>query len=512
MTKSTDNSTADVLLIGYERQENLGLRSIMAYLEAQGLNCRLVPFWPDDFPSVLSAVKQFQPRLIGFSLIFQYTLDEFGNLMNYLRTNGVVAHFTAGGHFPSLRPEQTLNLIPELDSIVRFEGEITLHELLINLEDPGSWKQIPGLAFRNNPEIIVTECRPFITDLDSLPLLSRDEPKQIVKDIKVAAMLSSRGCLFNCSFCSIREFYRAARGPVRRTRSPRSVIDEMLLLYHKRNVRFFSFQDDDFAAKTLTQKKWLETFLEELNMSDLKGKIAWKISCRVDDLNQELLRKMIAGGLTAVYLGVESGNEGGLITLNKNVSVEQNFLAIDLLKKHDVALAIGFMLFDPSSSVDSVKQNIAFLRKAGEDGYFPINFCKMLPYAGTPIEKILIDEGRLKGTISRPDYGFNDPALDWYEFLVQKMFSKRNFSPDGIVTLLQQADFDMHLYNYFYPGMLPEHFGNDLKEIISETNILALNTLESLLNDVLEYGVDVLIENEKRLVDLFDKEWRGGET
>lgn len=509
MTRSTDNPNTDVLLIGYERQENLGLRSIMAYLETHGLVCRLVPFWPDDFPSVLSVVKKYQPRLIGFSLIFQYTLDEFANLMDYLRTNGVSAHFTAGGHFPSLRPEETLKLIPELDSIVRFEGEVTLHELLENLENPGVWKQIPGLAYRDNTKIIITECRPFISELDSLPLLSRDEPKQIVRDIKVAAMLSSRGCLFNCSFCSIREFYRASGGPARRARSPRSVIDEMLLLYQKNNVRFFSFQDDDFAAKTLTQKKWLETFLEELNMSDLIGNIAWKISCRVDDLSQELLRMMISGGLLAVYLGVESGNEGGLKTLNKNVSVEQNILAIDLLKKHDVALAIGFMLFDPSSSVDSVRQNIAFLRKAGEDGYFPVNFCKMLPYAGTPIEKSLLDEGRLKGTISKPDYGFNDPALDWYEFLVQKMFSKRNFSPDGIVTLLQQADFDMHLYNYFYPGMLPEHFSNDLREIISETNILTLNTLESLLDDVLEYGVDVLLENDKRLVDLFDREWRG---
>jgi radical SAM superfamily enzyme YgiQ (UPF0313 family) len=283
----------------------------------------------------------------------------------------------------------------------------------------------------------------------------------------------------------------------------------MLFLYHKKNVRFFSFQDDDFAAKTKSQQNWLEAFLEELDASGLKGRIAWKISCRVDDLSQELLRLMIAGGLIAVYLGVESGNECGLNTLNKNVSVEQNIRAINLLKQNSVALAIGFMLFDPSSTIDSIKQNISFLRKVGGDGYFPVNFCKMLPYAGTPIEKRLRREGRLQGTISKPDYGFNDPVLDWYEFLVQKMFSKRNFSPDGIVTLLQQADFDMHLYNFFEPGYLPEDFGIRLKGIISESNTMALNALETLLDDVLEYGVDVLIEDDKRLVDLFDMEWRG---
>ncbi len=509
MIKFLDNSHADVLLIGYERQENLGLRSIKAYLEAYGCNCRLVPFWPDDFTSVLLAVKLHKPRLIGFSLIFQYTLDEFSRLMIYLRTNGIGAHFTAGGHFPSIRPEETLNIMPELDSIVRFEGEITLHELLINLENPGSWKLIPGLAFRNGLTIIITKIRPLISDLDSLPLLARDEPKQMANGIKVAAIMSSRGCLFNCSFCSIREFYGASKGLLRRTRSPKAVTNEMLLLYNKKNVRFFSFQDDDFASRTQTQQKWLKTFLAELNASKLKGNIAWKISCRVDDLNSELLGKMLGSGLIAIYLGVESGNEEGLQTLNKNVSVVQNILAINLLKENKVALAIGFMLFDPSSTVDSVKQNIEFLRKVGEDGYFPINFCKMLPYAGTPIENRLSAEGRLKGTITKPDYGFNDPVLDWYEFLVQKMFSNRNFSPNGIVALLQQADFDMHLLNYFAPSFLTKDFGENLRLIICETNVLAINTLESLFDDVLTYGIDFLIKNEKRLIDLFDQEWQG---
>ena len=210
--KTQDDSRVDALLVGYERQENLGLRSIMAYLKAQGLHAVLVPFCPGNDESVLSAVQQHHPRLVGFSLIFQYTLDEFGKLMRYLRANGVTAHFTAGGHFPSLRPKETLDLIPELDSIVRFEGEVTLLELLEHLEHPEMWKQIPGLAFRNGAETMITEPRPLIPDLDSLPLLYRDEPQQMGGGVKVAAMLGSRGCLFNCSFCSIRQFYGASKG------------------------------------------------------------------------------------------------------------------------------------------------------------------------------------------------------------------------------------------------------------------------------------------------------------
>jgi radical SAM superfamily enzyme YgiQ (UPF0313 family) len=508
MIKTQDDSRADALLVGYERQENLGLRSIMAYLKAHGRHAVLVPFYPGDDGSVLSAVQEHNPRLVGFSLIFQYTLDEFGKLMRSLRASGVTAHFTAGGHYPSLRPKETLFSIPELDSIVRFEGELTLLELLDHLENRKQWKQIRGLAFRNAAETIIAETRPLVPDLDSMPLLCRDEPQQI-GGVNVAAMLASRGCLFNCSFCSIRQFYGASNGILRRVRSPKAVVNEMFGLYSEKNIRFFSFQDDDFAARSPAQKRWLGEFLKELENSGLPDKVAWKISCRVDDLESETLKRMLDHGLLAVYLGVESGNEVGLQTLNKHVSVVQNIAAVELLKQHHVAMSIGFMLFDPSSTIDTVRQNIDFLRTVGEDGYFPINFCKMLPYAGTPIEDKLRNEGRLKGTVTQPDYGFSDSTLDWYEFLVQQAFNRRNFNPNGIVALLQQADFDWRLATYFDPTVHTQDFGRALTQIIRHTNILAIKTLESLLEDVLTYGIEFLLKDQERLVNLFEHEWRG---
>lgn len=510
MTRTRDDSRAEVLLVGYERQENLGLRSIMAYLQAHGHRVVLVPFFPGDEGAVLAAVQEHQPRLVGFSVIFQFTLDEFGRLMRRLRDDGVKAHFTAGGHFPSLRPETTLDLIPELDSIVRFEGEVTLLELLERLHT-GDWRNVRGLAFRNGAEKVISPPRPLIADLDTLPPVFRDEPQQM-GGVNIAAMLASRGCLFNCSFCSIRQFYGTAEGKLRRVRSPQAVVAEMLALYREKNVRFFSFQDDDFAARSGAQRTWLDAFLHELGRSDLRDKIAWKISCRVDDLEAERLERMQAHGLIAVYLGVESGNETGLRALNKHVSVTQNLAAVELLKRHNVATSIGFMLFDPSSTVETVKQNIRFLRTVGEDGYFPINFCKMLPYAGTPIEASLRAQGRLKGTATQPDYGFSDTVLDWYEFLVQQAFSRRNFAPNGLVALLQQIDFDWRLAARFAsapatPGTSP--FGRALNRIIRDTNLLAVESLEALLEAVASDGIDFLLRDEDQLVELFEREWRG---
>lgn len=506
----TQNETPiDVLLIGYENQENLGLRSILAYLLANGYKAKLWPFRPSQEAEVLEAVQAYQPRLIGFSLIFQYTLDEFGQLMRFLRAKGVKSHFTAGGHFPSLRPEDTLSLLPELDSVMRFEGELTFPELLDNLDFPQRWSQIQGLAFRQGERITLTPPRPLIENLDSLPPIFRDkQPRVTGSGIEVASVLASRGCPFDCSFCSIRQFYESAPGALRRMRSPQKVVAEMRRLHAEMGVKIFIFQDDDFPLRT-PRRQWLQEFLNELDETGLAKQVRWKISCRVDDLNPQILEAMLQRGLMAVYLGVESGNEQGLRTLNKHVSVAQNLAAIELLKRYDVALAIGFMLFDPSSTISTVRENINFLRQVGEDGYFPINFCKMLPYAGTPIEEKLRETGRLKGTIVRPDYDFCEPQLDWYAFLVQRIFSQRNFSPTGLVTRLQQADFNERLALTFRKSNSSEKYNPTLRQLISRSNILALETLETLLDSVVSCGIEFLLDEQNRLVEIAEQEWRG---
>lgn len=506
--KTKDYSQFDALLIGYENQENLGLRSILAYLSAHDYKVALVPFVPGRHANVLESIRRYRPRLVGFSLIFQYTLDEFGQLMRYLRDQGVEAHFTAGGHYPSLRPEDSLELLPELDSVVRFEGEQALPELLDSLDQPDRWEDIQSLAFRYGTNVVLNPPRPLINDLDSLPPVYRDEPQLAGDAVRMASMLASRGCLFNCSFCSIRQFYGGVPGSLRRTRSPEAVVDEMRMLFTENGIQMFMFQDDDFAARTPRQRQWLQAFLQALTRAGLANRVKWKISCRVDDLEPKVLRAMLDHGLIAVYLGVESGSDQGLQAMNKRVNVAQNLAAIDLLKRYDVALAIGFMLFDPSSSVDTVRENIDFLRTVGKDGYFAINFCKLLPYAGTPIEAQLRAAGRLKGTPVRPDYDFLDPRLDWYAFLVQRIFAQRNFGPSGIVARLQKVDFDCHLTKALGQKVLPDGYETTLRQIIAKSNRLALKTLDTLLETVLYCDINVLIDEQSKLLELAEQEWR----
>jgi len=483
MKKKISNTpfAIDVLLLGYEAQNNLGVRSIAAVCQERGWRAMVLSLSDHDRQEVLDAIRRFHPRVVGFSIIFQFSLEDYASLMRFLRENGVSQHFTAGGHFPTLRPVEILQAVPQLDSIVRHEGELTLPELLQQLDHPETWQDIQGLAFRRDGQVVCTPPRPLIDSLDSLPAIDYGLPYLMGNALKSLPVLASRGCLFNCSFCSIRQFYGGAPGPLRRSRSPESFVAEMRRLHEQQEVRVFIFQDDDFAARTPAQRGWLEAFLKAMDRAGLTGQVAWKISCRVDDLNEQMLADCQARGLAVVYLGVESGNQTGLRTMNKHVSVEQNLAAISLLKKIGITTGIGFMLFDPSSTFESIQENINFLRAACGDGAFPVNFCKMLPYAGTPIEETLRQEGRLTGSLAHPDYNFLDARLDLYSFMVHRIFSRRNFAALGLANRLTLAHANRAMNHAIGAGPSLEADERRLWEITASSNKSALDTLEALL-------------------------------
>jgi len=365
-----------------------------------------------DREEILRAAKMLDPVLIGFSLIFQSYISWFGSLIGYLRENGVACHFTMGGHFPSLSYEQTLELVPELDSVVRFEGEETLLELVDFLSTGRDWHELTGLAYRRGESTIATPMRHLIDDLDSLPYPVRAFRRNAILGRYATSMLASRGCARTCSFCSIHMFYRTAPGKVVRTRKPAEVAREMRFLLDEHEISIFMFQDDDFPLFGTVWQRWAREFVKELHRNRLPGRVVWKINCRADAVDPDLFVEMRQAGLYMVYMGLESGTDEGLKTLHKQITVEQNLRAVRILKEIGALFEFGFMLLDPSSTFDSVRSNVNFLRAIVGDGYAGATFGRMVPYDGTPIKDDLEREGRLKGDICRPDYDFLDPRLD----------------------------------------------------------------------------------------------------
>ena len=470
-----------VALISFQEQDNLGIGYIASVLLQNNFNIKIVDVRLGK-EKVLKEIQDLNPLVVGFSLIFQYHLYNFAELMNYLRAHGVTAHFCVGGHYPSLRHNELLGIVPHVDSVVLFEGEYTFLELVKSIYEGKEWRDIQGIAYRNNGSSVANPLRPLEKDLDNFPPPIRYPVRQSVLGEKIATIIAGRGCVFNCSFCSIREFYSKPPGPVKRIRRPEMVAQEIELLYREMDCSIFMFQDDDFPVAKKTGREWTTRFCKELHERGLHDKIMWKISCRCDEIEPALFQMMKDAGLSLVYLGIESGTDSGLRLMNKHLTAEANYRAVNLLKELVIPYEYGFMLFDPSTTYQSVKDNLGFLKKICGDGSAPLTFCKMLPYAGTPIEHKLQKEGRLK--VIRPgyaDYDFNNSSIDNFYINASECFSDWIGRQDGVTNLGKWANFHLSVYRkYFQPEPHADGRAETVTQTISESNLYAINTLRTL--------------------------------
>ena len=131
--------------------------------------------------------------------------------------------------------------------------------------------------------------------------------------------------------------------------------------------------------------------------------------------------------------------------MSKRLKPEAHLRAGRILKSFGLSFDFGFMLVDPYSTFRSIRQNVDFLEEFIGDGWTVAPFCRMLPYAGTPIKRRLESEGRLLGTSFDPDYKFLDPKLDlFYDWMVNT-FYERNFTNQGLCHILRGLLFEASL-------------------------------------------------------------------
>lgn len=472
---------AGAILIGFQDQGNLGLGYLSAVLQKNRYDVSVLDFRLRH-EEILKVFSPDPPLLVGFSLIFQYYLTDFKELAKYLRGKSIGSHFCIGGHFPTLRYQYILETVPEIDSVIRCEGELTLLELMQCLEAGVDWRDIEGIAYRLNSECIATPPRPLIEHLDDLPYPKEINNSLAVLGKRVNPILASRGCFRNCAFCSIRQFYSEAPGKKVRVRSPKQIVEEMKIQFEKNNISVFLFQDDDFPIYGKAGGIWIDKFLNSLKEKNLIGKIIWKISCRSDEIDKALFARMRAAGLYMVYLGIESGNESGLKILNKQLAVNDNFSALNKLKELEIAIAYGFMLFDPSSTFDSLKTNIAFLRQICADGLLPVIACRMLPYAGTPIEKTLAQEGRLQNDPINPDYTFKEKNLNTYYNKLLKYIQYISQGTESLTTNLTWAWQEYWIMRRLFPPLMGlSEYKKFLQIVTQESNLFILDFFQESL-------------------------------
>lgn len=470
-----------VFIVAFLEQDNLGIGYIASVLLQNGIDVKIIDFRAGK-ERILRQITHYEPPLIGFSIIFQYHIDAFRDLIGSLRAAGVSSHFSAGGHYPSLRYNTLLEMIPDLDSVVLFEGEYTFLELAQFIFAGKEWKQIEGIAYRDNGTVSTNPLRPLEENLDMFPAPVRQPLKEYALGRKYATLLAGRGCYYNCSFCSIREFYSKPKGPVKRVRSPEIVVREMKLLFQQKDCTVFMFQDDDFPVTTQRGKEWTAHFCKSLTETGLSDKILWKINCRPDEIDAELFALMKDSGLFLVYLGIEHGTDDGLRLMNKRMTAETNIRAVTTLKKLNIRYDFGFMLFHPRTTFQSVIENLNFLAKICGDGSSPITFCKMLPYAETRIEHMLRKEGRLKGKPGFEDYHFLDVRLDHFYSFITICFEDWMGKHEGLLNTARWTRYCLLVYRKYYPITSAfKKLEEAADECIAESNLYFINTTRKLV-------------------------------
>jgi anaerobic magnesium-protoporphyrin IX monomethyl ester cyclase len=467
---------SDILLIGNEDEENLSMRSVAAFLMNAGIRVGIEPYKSGRKEAILRRIIKDNPTIIGYSISFQAMIPDFAELTDYLRKNGVSRHITAGGHIPTIAPETVFEMMPELDTVVRHEGELTLPELYKNVDKPDLWPGIRGLVVRRNGVIEVTPPRPLIEDLDTLPFPVRSDSFETFRGLGIGQMLASRGCPYQCSFCSIHQFYSDAIGRKRRLRSPLNVVHEMKQLFQQ-GVRIFIFVDDGLITRSRSGRRWAEEFAQALKKSGLTDEIIWSMFCRVDEVDADILGRLKDCGLGFVGIGIESGNEQGLKTLNKRYAVDDIFRSMDIVHRLELGFEYGFMMFDPDSTFQSIKANLAFLERLCESGNAPVRLTKMVPLMATPITRRLQEQGRLVGTIDSPNFTYEDNRLDLLDLFFARAFGSA-FGRNGLIDRLRSAVKDAVILAKFFTGRYDARaYGESITGLITAFNDSAFETL-----------------------------------
>jgi anaerobic magnesium-protoporphyrin IX monomethyl ester cyclase len=469
-----------VVLIAFEEFDNLGTGYLVSFLSDDGFDSLVIDVRIEK-EEILRNLLNVNPFIVGFSVVFEFYIYAFANLISYLRKQGVVCHFTAGGQYASLRYKELFEIIPELDSTVRFEGEYTFLELVKSVYSGNDLKNLKSIVYKNEGNLVATPLRPLEDNLDNFPFPKRSPLKEYAFNKKFATILAGRGCIYNCVYCNTKKFFQLPQGPVKRLREPEMVVREMELLYHEKQCSIFLFQDDDFPVKTRNGNEWINRFCSEIKQKKLVNKIMWKINCRPDEINHDSFALMKDYGLFLVFIGIEDGTDSGLKLLNKRMTVAKSLKGINALKKLGLGFDFGFMLFQPDSTFDSVLENLGFLKKICSDGYSPVTFLKMLPFFETEAENKLRKEGRLTGKPGFLDYSFLDENLNLYYEFFEESFLDWTRGNEGLLNISRWARNHISIFSFYYEA--PPYLSlisKNIKNVVSKSNLFFLDTMLEL--------------------------------
>ncbi len=377
--------------------EHLGLAYLKAYVNRFNYKVLVIDchYLRISEKKLIDILLKLEMTVLGFT-VFQPDMFMVTKITKKLRKSGFNAHITIGGQFPSFEYLRIMEEFPQIDSVIRSEGEESLVSLLQHLQNNKPIEKVRNLVYRKNNKININALAPLL-DLDTLPIPVREN----ISEFPSLGIISSKGCYQDCSYCGVKNFYSEPEGHYLRFRSINDLVDEIEYLYTKYKKRMFVFWDDNFLLPGKKGLERMDDFCNEIKKRNLK--IFFGFETRADTINLPIIKKLLEVGLKYIFLGIESGSQASLEVFNKNVTVKQNWNALSLLSKQKITTLCAFIMYEPYSTVEKIKQNITFLNKVFSKlkyiVYYPFSFTRLDILKGSPIHGRLLKEGRI---IDRP--------------------------------------------------------------------------------------------------------------
>src|SRR3984957_4235064 len=343
--------------------------------------------------TVTRLVREFQPQVVGFS-IMTFQRRTAARIIDLVRALRPGVKIVVGGYDPSLAPEAYEEM--NVDYLVRSEGEVTFRELLRALDQGTDVHQICGLSYRNGGGWVTTPDRPphRLEDSETRPP-NRDA--RVLKGYtlmgrQIDVIETSRGCTFDCSFCSIIEM----RGRNFHTYSFDRVLADIRDA-HNHGARTIFLVDDNI---TLNVRRF-EALCEAIIAAGLH-KIDYFVQAMTSAIanpGETLAPLMRRAGFRYVFLGIENILEGDLEFLkaaakNTERTNGQNtgnatLKAIDYLHRNQMYVVGGLIVGSPGDTRESIEANLEFARRYVDWPYIQ----HPTPYPRTPMTKDFRDQG-----------------------------------------------------------------------------------------------------------------------
>ena len=365
----------------------LGLGYLAAFARKDGHDVQIIDLGVEENELTEKVLVDFDVVGISVDTPRYYNAIEVAKM-----TKAVGGTVVMGGYHATFMDKEILET-GLVDFIVRGEGEFIFNELLRMLQSKNknnNFEEIDGISYLKEGKYKRNKDAKLPTDLDDFPFPARDlfkldRYKNRLGERPLANLITSRGCPFDCNFCSSTKF----GGKKWRARSAKSIVDELEVLYRDYGYRAFTFLDDNF---TISKKRIME-FADELEARNIKDIIWWCFS-RVDILikNEDMVKRMAEVGAFSVFLGLESANEEALDHFGKKISYQQQIKAIELLRKYGIRVLGSFILGDIGETDEMINKTVDWAIKLDPE---TVQFSLLTPYPGTQLYQQFESENKL---------------------------------------------------------------------------------------------------------------------